>query len=410
MLLANFIAASDGGFVCFLIGVGVLIAIGIFGGNGTSSSGSGSSSRTSPSSVPNFMVKAEVGTIGTGNELESCVRVYCQGRVPVSYPQDVSVLVTVEDVGGPKGNPVVVMMPQFQDKLTRHYRDSADLGRFEVGTYLNQWACVGIVPTAHLVGPYGGSRRLETNCFCVPTSLIKLPLGDTRLWQGVICASSAKVSAHLPLTGYLEMAEKSRDAKAAIVELAMACAGTDGSFDERELRVVQKWMRSVIAEFGADAQDDREKMRGVLNEAFKRGTSGTADINAASARLRQLSMPAMSQSALSLCVEVIAADGELHQTELKTVRAIATSLGLDYDKLQVLMDKQFVKSGISVAQDNLEALVGIDPAWDKERIRKHLADQFMKWNSRAPSAKTVEDQSRIRAMLEAIAKLKKKYA
>jgi len=92
------------------------------------------------------------------------------------------------------------------------------------------------------------------------------------------------------------------------------------------------------------------------------------------------------------------------------VRAIAAGLGLDYDKLQALMDKQFVKSGLSVGQDNLEALVGIDAAWDKERIRKHLADQFMKWNARAPSAKTVEDQARIRSMLEAIAKLKKKYS
>jgi hypothetical protein len=34
----------------------------------------------------------------------------------------------------------------------------------------------------------------------------------------------------------------------------------------------------------------------------------------------------------------------------------------------------------------------------------------MKWNSRAPAAKTVEDQGRIRMMLDAIAKLKKKYS
>ena len=411
MSAASFLASSDGGFVCFLIGVGVLILIGMFGGGSSSaSSGNTGGVRMAPSSIPDFMVKAETGTIGTGEDMEPCLRVYCQGRVPVSYAQDVSVLVTVQDAAATKGKPIIVTIPQFQDKDTRYYRDSADLGRFEVGTYLNQWACVGIVPLAHLIAPYSGNRRLKANCFCVPSTLVKLPLADARLWQGVICTQAATVSAHLRLTGYLEMVEKSREAKAVVVELAMACAGSDGSFDEKELRIVQRWMRATLDAFDADEKEDQEKMRLVLNDAFKRGSAGGSDVNGTCFRLKQLAMPAISQSALALCVDIIAADGELHPAELKTVRAIATGLGLDYDKLQVLMDKQFVKSGISVAQDNLEALVGIDPAWDKERIRKHLADQFMKWNARAPSAKTVEDQSRIRAMLEAIAKLKKKYA
>jgi len=34
----------------------------------------------------------------------------------------------------------------------------------------------------------------------------------------------------------------------------------------------------------------------------------------------------------------------------------------------------------------------------------------MKWNSLSPSAKTTEDQARTRAMLDAIAKLRQKYA
>ena len=414
MLTVALIAAVDGGVVCFLVGLAVLIIYNVANaGDSSSSSSSGSrpsGRRISPSSVPDFMVKAEVGVIGNGDQQEPCVRVYCQGRVPVSFPQDVSVLVTVEDVGGAKGKPLISMIPQFQDKVTRHYRDSADLGRFDIGTYLNQWACVGIVPTAHLVGPYGGSRKLEANCFCVPTSVIKLSLGDSRLWQGVICANSARVTANLPLTGFLEMVEKTRDAKAAVVELAMACAVADGTFDQKELRIVQKWMQAAIDEFDEDDKDDKEKMRVALNDAFKKGAAHSADAAGASARLRKLAMPAVTQSALALCVDVIAADGELHANELKTVRAIAAGLGLDYDKLQALMDKQFVKSGLSVGQDNLEALVGIDATWDKERIRKHLADQFMKWNARAPSAKTVEDQARIRSMLEAIAKLTKKYS
>jgi hypothetical protein len=71
---------------------------------------------------------------------------------------------------------------------------------------------------------------------------------------------------------------------------------------------------------------------------------------------------------------------------------------------------EIVIDGLSADDIRTAMKVGIDAAWDKERIRKHLAEQFMKWNARAPSAKTVEDQARIRSMLEAIAKLKKKYS
>lgn len=402
------IASSDGSIGCFMVVIAVVVFSVLFGSG--DSSGATAGCRAPSVSVPDFMVKTESGTIGSGSDEEPCVRVYCQGRVPVSFPQDISVLVTLQDMGDSQSRSVIVTIPQFQDKDSSHYRDSADLGRFESGTYLNQWACVGIVPTAHLVAPYGGRRQLKASCFCVPATLIKLPLSDSRLWQGVVCAAEATIAVNLPMTGYLEFSEKNREAKAVVVELAMACAGADGSLDQRELRTVQRWMRSTIESFGSDDKDDQEKMRAALNEAFKRAAAGSVDVAAACVRLKKLAMPAVSQSALALCVDVIAADGELHPGELSTVRTIAVGLGLDYDKLQTLMDKQFVKSVISTAQDNLEALVGIDLSWDKERIRKHLAVQFLKWNSRAPSAKTVEDQARIRLMLEAVAKLRKKYS
>jgi hypothetical protein len=114
--------------------------------------------------------------------------------------------------------------------------------------------------------------------------------------------------------------------------------------------------------------------------------------------------------ALALCVRVIASDGVLHEKEMRLIEKIADLLEIDRSIMRSIFDKQFAHSGIVASPDNLEAIVGIDPSWDKEQIRKHLAQQFMKWNSRAPNAKTVEDQARIRAMLDAIAKLRQKYA
>jgi tellurite resistance protein len=261
-----------------------------------------------------------------------------------------------------------------------------------------------------MAAAYSGNRRLEVTCTAVPTYVSKQALNSRTLWAQAICSAQASLVVDLETPGYLEREEKSRDAKALIVEVALACAQADGSIDERELKAVSRWMRATLSQMDEDDKDEIAKTRAALNAAFKKGSGGQVDLAAACRALKACKLAPMNQQALALCVEVIAADGELHDNELASVRKIAAALGIDYARLQALMDKQFIQAGITVAADNLEALVGVDPSWDKEKIRKHLSEQFQKWNARAPNAKTTEDQARIRSILDAIAKLRKKYS
>jgi len=190
----------------------------------------------------------------------------------------------------------------------------------------------------------------------------------------------------------------------------MACALADGSIDQRELKVVSRWMQSVVTQMEQEESPGVELMRNSLNAALKKGSAGLVRLDSACRSLKQCGLPSMNQVALSLCVDVISSDGVLNENELMSVRKIALALDIDYARLQSLLDKNFKSGSITVADDNLEGLVGVDPTWNREKIGRHLADQFMKWNARAPNAKTTNDQTRIRSMLDAIAKLKKKYS
>lgn len=414
----GFIAATGGEVLCFLLGVGFVVYVvgaSLFDNSKPAQGRSSYSPPQAPPSlppviVPDFTVRGQLKSIGEGGEKIDCIEVMVRGRVPVSYPQDLGVLVTLEDVTDGKPSPVFCPVGSLSDPLTHHFRHYRSLGRINPGVYLSDWCPIGVVPLVFAVTPHSGARRLRIRCRCIPATFEKLPLTDERVNYGVVCEAQTFYAASFPTTGYLELADKRREGMVATVELALACACADGTVDQRELRVVHRWMTACLTERNEDPAAELAKLKAGLNDAMKTGVRGGADIGAITSRIRKLSLPAVSQAALSLCVEVIAADGELHPEELKSVRSIASGLGLDYDQLQSLLDKQFVKSAVSSAQENLEAIVGIDPSWDKERIRKHLANQFMKWNSRAPSAKTVEDQGRIRMMLDAIAKLKKKYS
>ena len=422
MIFAIITLAASDGWLCFAIPFGIWILISVFGSsNSTEDSSVGNSASTGggrppPSrprqTVPDFEVKCESDTIGKGANKEQVVKVFCQGRVPVRSSQDVTFLVTVRDksTGSSKHPRVICPINGFHDEETCVFRVSCDFGEFSPGTYINTWVNVGLLPIKHMAAAYSGSRRLEITCTAVPTYVSKLPLNSRRLWDQAICSAQTTMTVELEMLGYMEHQENSRAAKALVVELAMACAQADGSLDQLELKAVNRWMRATLSQMDEDDKAEVAQTRDALNAAFKKGTSDKVDLMAACRSLKACKLPAMNQQALSLCVEVIAADGVLHDKELASVRKIASALGIDYDRLQSLMDKQFVQAGITVAADNLEALVGVDPSWGKEKIRKHLSDQFLKWNARAPNAKTTADQARIRSILDAIAKLKKKYS
>ncbi len=422
MQLAFLTLASDDGWLCFAIPVGLWILASIFGNSNSSgssatpaapSSGGGYSPPFRPQrQVPDFQVKCEADTVGDGADKETVWKVFCQGRIPVRSTQDVTFLVTVQDksAGAAKSPQVTCLINRFRDEETGAFRDSRDGGNFSPGTYISSWVCVGLLPIKHMAAAYSGNRRLEVTCTAVPTYVSKQPLNSQTLWDYAICSAHASLTVELEMPGYLEREEKSREAKALVVEVAMACAHADGSVDERELKAINRWMRATLAQMDADDKEEVAQTRAALNAAFKKGSGGQVDLEAACRALKACKLAPMNQQALTLCVEVIAADGELHDNELASVRKIAAALGIDYARLQALMDKQFIQAGITVAADNLEALVGVDPAWDKEKIRKHLSEQFQKWNARAPNAKTTEDQARIRSILDAIAKLRKKYS
>lgn len=417
MTAIGILAATGGEMVCFFIALGVLF---LFGISGVFSSGGSPSSASPgptyapppppPAPVPDFMVRGQMKTREEGGHTYQLIEIQVSGRVPVSYPQELGILITLEDDASGRLSPVYSMVAKLTDPDTHVYRHFCRIGRINPGAYLTDWVPIGFIPVDFVLTPYSGPRRLRITLRCVPATFEKLPLSDERLKYGVICEAHTYYSARFSATGYLEAADKHREGMVATVELALACACADGTVDQRELRVVHRWMTAALAERSDDAPDALAKLKAGFNDAMKAGVRGGADVRSLCAKIHRLSLPSVSQSALTLCVDVIAADGELHADELKTVRVIARDLGLDYDKLQSLIDKQFVNSNVTSAQENLEAIVGIDPSWDKERIRKHLADQFMKWNSRAPAAKSVEDQSRIRSMLDAIARLKKKYS
>lgn len=328
------------------------------------------------------------------------VNVLCRGRVPWRNSEGHRLVFQVVDFEDETEGPLQCAIPGFGGDLLGMVRYVPD-AEPPPPSQLSDWIELAFLPTTLFKGPRSGLRTLSLRCGVMPVG------GDP---AKCVHLGMTTFRVNLELPGFLDddldlmILVSSR-----IVELALACAAADGNTDIREQKAIQDWVEQsscIAARFGADSE---ARFRSALMKVMSSPARATFTLESAVFALHSYA-EGQRMEALALCVRVIASDGVLHEKEMRLVEKLADLLQIDRSIMQALFDKQFANSGIVVSPDNLEAIVRIDPSWDKDKIRRHLAEQFMKWNSRAPAAKTVEDQARIRAMLDAIAKLKHKYA
>ncbi len=92
------------------------------------------------------------------------------------------------------------------------------------------------------------------------------------------------------------------------------------------------------------------------------------------------------------------------------VRRIAKLVGFASGDVQALLDRHLLASSVSPEGCDWESLTAMESSWGPARRHKHLVSCFNRWSAKAASARTTAEQARIRSILEAIAKLRQKYA
>jgi uncharacterized tellurite resistance protein B-like protein len=350
--------------------------------------------------APQFALKTEpaILLLPSGYALHG-VSVLGRGPVPPAAAEGHRFVFHVVDFENGVEGPLYCPVPGFGDPLLGMVRYVPDAESPPPRQFAD-WTKLAFLPTSMFVGPRSGLRTLSLRCGFMPTD------GDP---AKCVHLGAALFKVNLELPGFLEELDLKILVSTHILELALACAAADGDTDVREKDVIREWIEQVCASVAMAGSECEDRLRSALSQTLSSSKRSPLDVESAALAL-QTHAEGRRMEAMSLCVRVIASDGILHEKEMRMAERLADLLQIDRSIMRTLFDRQFATSGIAVSPENLEAIVGLDPSWQKDKIRRHLADQFMKWNSRAPAAKTVEDQARIRAMLDAIAKLKHKYA
>ena len=153
--------------------------------------------------------------------------------------------------------------------------------------------------------------------------------------------------------------------------------------DDRHLRFGSPTTDAVVEHYVANLDFSRDALFGVFNDA------------------------------LELSSIVMAADGVIAETEMAMLRSFAKELGVNLEDLQNIADKHVAGAKATTTDKSEvtdESLIGIDPKADKAVIKRVLIEAFGKYNARLQTEKEPARRAYFQDMLNAVARLRKKYA
>jgi tellurite resistance protein len=352
----------------------------------------------------NFEIRTNQVMRGDNNDLR-VVTIEARGKISVSSPTNVQFVCFVEDVSDKNdGEAVISTLSEFKFPNSHAFLSKREFGLLNPDQYFKDWVEIGVMLPDHVVAPKSGQRKIKFTCAMTPTGNLDLTYVSTE------CVNTFEISQ----LGYNELDEKRMEAIGLSLDLGVAIAYGDGNLDRSEGQAISDWLRNKLDMFDDDTKPKaRAQLNAALKTSFDKGSSGTLSIAESLARLKASKVKNAVNDALELSSIVIAADGVIAESEMAMLRSFAKELGVNLEELQNIADKH-VAGAKATATDKSEvsdeSLIGLDTKADKLAIKKALIEAFGKYNSRLQTEKDPARRAYFQDMLNAVARLRKKYA
>jgi hypothetical protein len=322
----------------------------------------------------------------------------CSGKVPWHEFSRQFVTLELEDITDAEPRLIRCSDPDFCDPASGFCRFSPDIVLPSDELLAGSWN-LAKVPLSTLSAPYAGRRLVRINYQLGPRGSVP---------EDVTKRAVYVLEVNLFNVGYEDTLGQGRVA-VCTMELAIACGLAGRSRLGPALKVLSPWVDLVL---NAVKQEDASRfpaLRDALDHLWSEGLPEDYGVEKACALIAVSGRNAVDE-AMELCLHMSTADEAWPMPAIQLLRRIAGLMGLSTSECQAMLDRHLLGSTVRTEACDWESLVGLNPSLDRQGIRKHLAAQFDRWNSRAPSARTTAEQARIRTILETIAKLKQKYA
>lgn len=361
-----------------------------------------------------LQVSMEKGTANLGGHFFDCYNVKIRGKISAPYAgYPYQIVVHLTDVTDGDNKPVLCAIDQLQEEQTIAFEYRTDPIQLQYAeSFMAEWAQVVGIPADVLTLARSGRRRLKCRLDLVNPSSPPLYVVGALFHTSpgsIIETAVTTINVEVSEAGYEDVKDNRRILDGLIIKLAMAVSASDGTMEPREGEIIRVWLTKQIAHLTSDEAKAEEKRRlnGHVANAYKAASEGQLDIPALCREVKSIATTGDCYDIVELCLHVAAADGQAEGAELQMTRGIASFLNVNLDRLRS-MEEKIVPVSMHTMEQDAESLLGISTDMSPEEIRKHLNQEYRKWNSRSThNDESIREQAT--QMLKIIAECRRKY-
>jgi tellurite resistance protein len=367
--------------------------------------------------IPPFETQVLTGKVGDGDGVMA-IQIEGRGLFPVHSATSIGFITSVFDAtDGGELKPMIALLEGFQEADSVVYQHVLEIGEASPNQGYVDWIRIGVALPEVIQPPRTGRRKIRVFTRMVdisnppPVSNGFGPVSVTDhpglLWVGV-----HDLEWNFELRGYEEESEARTEAQGVGIKIAVAVAMADGSFGDEEGETIRGWIVRSLAPFSGDTQQNMKNIfNTALREAYEQAEEGLLTLSALSDQMNFLDDRSAKYEAVELCLDVMASDGVAHPEELKLIRGVSDSLGLDYEEIERMRDQRIVGlDSVITDQADAEDLLGIEPDWDQARTLGHITTEYQKWSNRLNVLPEGAERENAQGMLDLLAEARTKYA
>jgi len=214
--------------------------------------------------------------------------------------------------------------------------------------------------------------------------------------------------------GYTEQGERNTKTDRAIAALGLAICAGDGHIDKREIGAVKRYFSEQFT--GIDEEDLVER-KAALNAALKELLTDAKEnvaklsVQGAMVEIRrrakviaEFDSDPLNQVAFQLAIQIVAADEQVEESELKLIKVVADELNIPSEVDQEMRDRYF-KLAMFEKEDRSTAL-NMPGELSADEQKEFLNREYEKWRRRVThSDPKVREEATAR--LEAVTKARR---
>lgn len=183
--------------------------------------------------------------------------------------------------------------------------------------------------------------------------------------------------------GYVDFRDDLIIAENAIVKMALMVAGSDQTFQQVEVDVIKAFVNDLSDDGGQPSAPRLKELNDIIRNTIinHKNLNFKNEIASLSTVIKDKANNRLKHMAIEFFLKLVSVDGKYSKEEQELIELISKNIDYDADRIRALKDKII---SVSIHDDltDTTSLLGINESMSDEEKKKHLREEYKKWNQR----------------------------